>query len=45
MIRKEGALMDLSILAEFRRAAYACFVRVVDALMNVADALLTKTRA
>jgi hypothetical protein len=37
--------MDFSILDGFRRAAYACFMRAADALMNVADALLTETRA
>lgn len=37
--------MDCNILSEFRRAAYACFTRAADALMNIADALLTETRA
>jgi hypothetical protein len=37
--------MNCNILSEFRRAAYACFTRAADALMNVADALLTDTRA
>lgn len=37
--------MDFSILAEFRRKTYACFTRAADALMNVADALLTETPA
>jgi len=37
--------MDFSILAQFRRKTYACFTRAADALMNVADALLTETPA
>src|SRR5579862_5479291 len=37
--------MNCNILSEFRRSAYACFTRAADALMNVADALLTETRA
>ena len=37
--------MDFSILTGFRCAAYACFTRAADALMNIADALLTETRA
>src|SRR5579862_1015918 len=37
--------MNCNILSRFRRAAYACFTRAADALMNVADALLTETRA
>jgi hypothetical protein len=37
--------MDCNILAAFRRKTYACFERAADALMNVADALLTETRA
>ena len=37
--------MDFSTLAEFRRKSYACFTRAKDALMNVADALLTETPA
>jgi hypothetical protein len=37
--------MDFSTLTGFRRDAYACFTRAADALMNVADALLTETRA
>ena len=37
--------MDFSTLAEFRRKTYACFTRAADALMNVADALLTETPA
>src|SRR5258708_13778459 len=37
--------MDFSTLAQFRCGAYACFTRAADALMNVADALLTETRA
>ena len=37
--------MDFSTLAEFRRNTYACFDRAADALMNVADALLTETPA
>jgi hypothetical protein len=37
--------MDCNTLAGFRRKAYACFTRAADALMNVADALLTETRA
>ena len=37
--------MDSNTLSEFRRSAYTCFTRAADALMNVADALLTETRA
>ena len=37
--------MDFSTLAQFRRETYACFTRAADALMNVADALLTETPA
>ena len=37
--------MDFSILQDFRRKTYACFERAIDALMNVADALLTHTPA
>lgn len=37
--------MNFDTLSQFRRAAYACFTRAADALMNVADALLTETRA
>jgi hypothetical protein len=37
--------MDCNILSDFRRLSYACFTRAADALMNVADALLTETRA
>jgi len=37
--------MDFSILADFRRKTYGCFTRAADALMNVADALLTETPA
>ena len=37
--------MDFSTLADFRRKTYACFTRAADALMNVADALLTHTPA
>ena len=37
--------MDCSMLAQFRRAIYACFQRAADALMNAADALLTETAA
>jgi hypothetical protein len=37
--------MDFSRLYDFRRRAYACFERASDALMNVADALLTETGA
>jgi hypothetical protein len=37
--------MDFSTLAEFRRKTFACFTRAADALMNVADALLTETPA
>jgi hypothetical protein len=37
--------MDCNTLDGFRRAAYTCFTRAADALMNVADALLTETRA
>jgi hypothetical protein len=37
--------MDCNTLADFRRTAYACFTRAADALMNLADALLTDTRA
>lgn len=37
--------MDSNTLCAFRRAAYACFSRAADALMNVTDALLTETRA
>ncbi len=37
--------MNCNILSEFRRRSYACFTRAADALMNIADALLTETRA
>lgn len=37
--------MDCNTLSGFRRLSYACFTRAADALMNVADALLTETRA
>jgi len=37
--------MDFSTLDGFRRNAYNCFTRAADALMNVADALLTDTHA
>jgi hypothetical protein len=37
--------MNFDTLFQFRRAAYTCFTRAADALMNVADALLTETRA
>ena len=37
--------MDFSTLADFWRKTYACFTRAADALMNVADALLTYTPA
>lgn len=37
--------MDSDTLCAFRQRAYACFSRAADALMNVADALLTETRA
>lgn len=37
--------MDFNTLSGFRRAAYSCFEKAADALMNVADALLTETRA
>jgi len=37
--------MDSNTLSEFRHTAYSCFTRAADALMNVADALLTETRA
>src|SRR5438477_4684576 len=37
--------MDCNPLAAFRSAVYACFRRAGDALMNVADALLTDTQA
>ena len=37
--------MDFSTLTEFRSKAYDCFERAADALMNVADALLTQTPA
>jgi hypothetical protein len=37
--------MKFDTLSQFRADAYACFSRAADALMNVADALLTETRA
>ena len=37
--------MDFSTLTDFRRKTYACFTRAKDALMNVADALVTQTSA
>jgi len=37
--------MDSNTLCAFQQRAYACFSRAADALMNVADALLTETRA
>jgi hypothetical protein len=37
--------MDSNTRCASRRAAYVCFSRAADALMNVADALLTETRA
>ena len=37
--------MDCNILADFRRTLYACFQKAGDALMNLADALLTETPA
>lgn len=37
--------MDFDTLAGFRRASYGCFERASDALMDLADALLTETRA
>lgn len=37
--------MDSNTLFAFRVALYACFLRAGDALMNVADALLTDTSA
>jgi hypothetical protein len=37
--------MDFSTLTDFRRKTYACFTRAKDALMNVADALLTQPSA
>ena len=37
--------MNFDTLSQFRCAAYTCFTRAADALMNVADALLTETRA
>ncbi len=37
--------MDCSTLTAFRAGLYHCFVRSGDALMNLADALLTETQA
>ncbi len=37
--------MNCNTLSGFRRLSYACFTRAADALMNLADALLTDTRA
>src|SRR5258708_6482072 len=37
--------MDSNTLSRFRHEAYACFKQAADALMNVADALLTETPA
>src|SRR5665213_2609247 len=37
--------MDSDTFPGFRSAVYGCFKRAGDALMNVADALLTETRA
>jgi hypothetical protein len=37
--------MDSNTLANFRRGLYQCFCKAGDALMNLADALLTETSA
>jgi hypothetical protein len=37
--------MDFNTLSKFRCEVYACFKQASDALMNVADALLTETPA
>jgi DDE superfamily endonuclease len=37
--------MDCNILADFRRSLYTCFRQAGDALMNLADALLSETPA
>src|ERR1700688_3464409 len=45
MDKKGSYPMNCNTLDTFRRKAYDCFTRAADALMNVADALLTETRA
>jgi hypothetical protein len=44
-MKKGRCPMNCNILAQFRRQIYACFERAGDALMNLADALLTHTTA